>query len=149
MSKNSSVFNPDLQSVKDKHTDQDARSDTTPPIGTNPKANEQEMTSKVLKFSFVYTGSTKSKVAPSVIHTHWMQAVQEAYGTEIVIINNKNKKVDKVSTLAWADPEIHAKQFQLHQKTFGNDERRTSTFFIVHCVFTNISLSKIRSLHSV
>ena len=125
-------------------------SEATPPIGTNLKTNEHTMTSKVLKFSFVYTGSTaKHKVAPSVIHTHWMQAVQEAFGTEIVIINNKNQNVETVSTLKWTDASIHAKQFQLHQKTFGSAERRTTTFFIVHRVLTNISLSKIRSHHSV
>jgi hypothetical protein len=98
------------------------------PPGTNVKANEQKMTSKVFKFSFVYTtGSTKHKVAPNVIHTHWMQAVQDAFGSEIVIINNKNQNVETVSTLKWTDPSIHAKQFQLHQKTFGSAERRTTT----------------------
>ena len=101
-------------------------SDATPPTGTNAKANETKMTSKVFKFSFVYTGSTKHKVAPSVIHTHWMQAVQEADGKDIVIVNNMNKHVEPVSTLKWTDPEIHAKQFQLHQKTFGHDEDRKS-----------------------
>jgi hypothetical protein len=45
-------------------------SDATPPVDTNVKVNEQKMTSKVFKFSFGYTGSTKHKVAPSVIHTH-------------------------------------------------------------------------------
>ena len=87
--------------------------------GFKPKENEQEMTSKVFKFSFVYTGSTKHKVAPSVLHTHWMQAVQEAYGDEIVIVNNKNQYVETVSTIKWTDPSKHAKQFQLHQKTSG------------------------------
>jgi hypothetical protein len=51
-----------------------------------------------------------------------------------------------VSTIKWTDPSIYAKQFQLHQKTFGKGDRRQSTFFIVHRV---LSLSKIRSLHSV
>ena len=88
-------------------------------------------------------------MAPFVIHTHWMQAVQEAFGTDIVIVNNKNKQVETVSTLEWTDPDIHAKQFQLHQKTFGQDKRRSTTFFIVHRVLTNVSLSKIRSLHAV
>jgi hypothetical protein len=149
MSNPSSVFNPDLQFVKDKTARQDDMSNATPPAGTNVKANEQKMTSKVFKFSFVYTGLTKHKVAPSVIHTHWMQAVQDAFGSEIVIINNKNQNVETVRTLKWTDPSIHAKQFKLHQKTFGSAERRTTTFFIVHCVLTNLSLSKIRSHHAV
>ena len=51
--------------------------------------------------------------------------------------------------LKWTDPSIHAKHFVLHQKTFGSGERRTSTFFIVHRIFTNVSLSKIRALYAV
>jgi hypothetical protein len=45
--------------------------------------------------------------------------------------------------LKWTDPSIHAKHFVLHQKTFGSGERRTSTFFIVHCLLTNVSLSNM------
>ena len=88
MSITSSVFYPDLQSAMDKIAGQDAMSDATPPTGTNAKENKQKMTSKVLKFIFVYTGSTKHKVAPKVIHIHWMQAVQKAYGTDMVIVND-------------------------------------------------------------
>jgi hypothetical protein len=149
MSKPSSVFNPDLQSTMDKLAGQDALSDATHLTGTNANTNKQKMTSKVLKFSFVYTSSNKQKVAPSVIHTHWMQAVQEAYGTGIIIVNNKNQNVKTVSTLKWTDPSIHAKQFQLHQKTLGRDERRTPTFYVIHCVLTNVSLSKIRSVQRI
>ena len=107
------------------------------------------MKSKVFKFSFVYSGMTKHKAAPSVLHTHWMQAVQEAYGDEIVIINNKSKNVETVNTIKWTDPSIHAKQFKLHQKTHGSGDRRQSTFFIIHRVLTNVSLTKFRVLHSV
>ncbi len=92
---------------------------------------------------------TKNKVAPSVLHTHWMQAVQDAYGDEFVIINNKNKPADQVSTIKWTDPSIHAKHFQLHQKTFGRDERHQSTYFIIHRVLTNVSLTKMRALPEV
>ncbi|KAI2496023.1 hypothetical protein MHU86_18496 [Fragilaria crotonensis] len=149
MSNLSPGHKPDPTLDKDKTAGHDDMSDTTPPTGFKPQANEQGLPSKVLKFSFVYTGNTKNKVAPSVLHTHWMQAVQEAYGDEIVIVNNKNQNVETVSTIKWTDPSIHAKQFQLHQKTFGKGERRQSTYFIIHRVLTNASLSKMRALHSV
>jgi hypothetical protein len=68
----------DVFFLKTKLLGHDEQSDTTPPTGFKPKANEQEMTSKVFKFSFVYNGLTKNTVAPSVLHTHWMQAVQDA-----------------------------------------------------------------------
>ena len=107
----------------------DDMSETTPPTGFKPKVTKQEMKSKVFKFSFVYSGMTKHKVVPSILHTHWMQAVQEAYGDEIVIINNKSKNVETVNTIKWTDPSIHAKQFKLHQKTHGSGDRRQSTFY--------------------
>ena len=44
------------------------------------------MISKVLKFSFVYSGATKQTIAPSIIHTHWMKAVQTAFGSDVIII---------------------------------------------------------------
>jgi hypothetical protein len=149
MSNPSAAVNSAGASAKDKFAGQDEQSDATPPTGFKPKANDQEMMSKVLKFAFVYTGSTKNKVAPSVLHTHWMQAVQDAYGTEIVIINNKNVPVETVSTIKWTDPSVHTKQFQLHQKTTGRDERRQTTYFIIHRVLTDVTLRKIRALPAV
>jgi hypothetical protein len=107
------------------------------------------MTSKVFNFSFVYTGTTKNKVAPSVLHTHWMPAVQDAYRDELVIINNKNKPVELVSMIKWTNPSMHAKQFQLHQKMFGREERRQSIYFIIHRVLANVGLTKIRALSAV
>ena len=149
MSNPSAASTDDPKSAKDNPDATDDISDTTPPTGFKPKVTEQEMTSRVFKFSFVYNGNTKNKIAPSVLHTHWMQAVQEAYGDEIIIINNKSKPVETVSTIKWTDPSIHAKQFKLHQKTQGSGDRRQSTFFIIHRVLTNYSLTKIRALHSV
>lgn len=94
---------------KDKIVGHDGMSDTIPPAGCNPQANKQGLTSKVLKFSFVYTCNSKHKVQPSVLHTHWMQAVKEAYGNKIVIINHENQNVKMVSTFKWTDLTIHAK----------------------------------------
>jgi hypothetical protein len=89
---------------------QDDMSDVTVPNGRNPVENRQTMTSKVVKFSFVYDSKTTHRVQPSIIHTHWMQSVQEALGNDIIIINNHNQPVEKVSTIKWADPTVHQKQ---------------------------------------
>jgi hypothetical protein len=55
------------------------------------------MTSKVLKFSFVSSGATQHKIASSIIHTHWVQAVQAAYGIDVIIPNNQNQQVKKLT----------------------------------------------------
>ena len=136
--------------IKDNPASHDDMSEeVTVPIGRNPDENHQKMTSKVVKFSFVYDAKTAHRVPPSIIYTHWMQAVQEALGDDIIIINNHNKSVGKVSTITWADPTVHQKQFQLHQKTVGRDEKRNTTYYILHRVQTKESLSKIKALPCV
>jgi hypothetical protein len=72
-------------------------SDFTVPSGRNPDEIHQTMTLKIVKFTFVYDAATTYQVPPSVIHTHWMQAVQAVLGNDIIIINNHNKPVETVS----------------------------------------------------
>ena len=128
----------------------DDMSDVTVPNGRNPDEIHHTMTSKVVKFSFVYDAATTHQVPPSVIHTHWMQAVQEALGNDIIIINNHNKPVKTVSTIKWTDPTVHQKQFKLYQKIVGQqDEKRNTTYYILHRVQTNESISRIKALPSV
>ena len=82
---------------KDNPDGLDDISTATPPWGSKTKKDNSEITSKVIKFRFVVSMSSKRQVvAPSVVHTHWMQAVQEALDTEVVIYNNRNRKVDKI-----------------------------------------------------
>ena len=124
-------------------------SDVTVNNGTTINENEHQMTSKVLKFSFVYSGTTHHKIAPSIIHTDWMQAVQAAYGTDVIILNNQNQQVENIDPLKWTDQSIHQKQFRLYQKSTGRDDRRTTTYFILHRLLTNETLSKIKAIPSV
>jgi hypothetical protein len=149
MSNPAVVFNHDPRSSKDNPASHDDMSDVTLPHGKNDGANDPVMTSKVLKFSFVYSGTTHHQVAPSTIHTHWIQAVQENLGNDIVIFNNQNTPVEKVSTLKWTDPTIHTKQFKLYQQTLGKDDRRRTTYYILHRVLTNEPISNIKAIPAV
>jgi hypothetical protein len=36
-----------------------------------------------------------------------MQAVQAAYGTDVIILNNQNQQVGKIDPLKWTDQSIH------------------------------------------
>jgi hypothetical protein len=77
----SKMFSSDSKRTKDNPDSLDDASAATPPWGSKARRNDSEMTSKVLKFRFVVsTSSNRQVVAPSVVHTHWMQAVQEVYG---------------------------------------------------------------------
>jgi hypothetical protein len=53
-----------------------------------------------------------------------MHAVQDAFGEDVEIINNRNQKVDTIDLLQWSNPLIHKKQFKTYQKTTGRDQRR-------------------------
>jgi hypothetical protein len=132
-----------------KSAGQDDSSEVTVPHGKNPNENHLTMMSKVLKFSFVYDDSIKHRVAPDIIHIHWMQIVQESLGDDIIIINNHNKNVETVNTIKWSDPKAHQKQFKLHQKTVGRDDKRNTTYYILHRIQTNESVGKIKDLTCV
>ena len=149
MSNPAVVFNHDPRFPKDNPASHDDMSDVTLPHGKNDISNDPALTSKVLKFSFVYSGTTHHQVAPSIIHTHWIQAVQETLGTDIIILNNHNQPVETVSTLKWNDQTIHQKQFKLYQQTVGKDDRRRTTYYILHRVLTNETISNIKAIPAV
>jgi hypothetical protein len=141
--------NHDPPDPNDKPASHDDMSEVTGNLGRRTEVTDQEMASKVLKFSFVYSGNTKHTVAPNVIHTHWMQAVQESLGDDIIIINNQNRPVEQISTFKWTDQTIHQKQFKVYQKITGQDARRTTTYFILNCIQSTETISTIKALPSV
>ena len=146
----SKMFSSDSKHPKDNPDGLDDISTATPPWGSKTKQVDSEMTSKVIKFRFVVSMSSKRQVvAPSVVHTHWMQAVQEALDTEVVIYNNRNKKVDKIDLIQWSNPLIHQRQFNMHQKTTGRNENRKTTYYLLHRVLTHTSISHIKSIPAV
>ena len=93
----------------DPHLDDDETTIATPPKGRKQNRNDLGMTSKVIKFRFMPPNTQKQQVAPSLIHTHWMYAVQEAIGEDVEIINNRNQKVEPINLLNWSNPLIHKK----------------------------------------
>jgi hypothetical protein len=132
----------------DPHLADDETTIATPPKGNTTNRNDQGMKSKVLKFRFSPTPH-KQQVPPSIIHTHWMHAVQEAFGTDVDIINNRNQKVDTINLLHWSNPLVHKNQFKTYQKTTSRDQRRKIIHYILHRIQTNESLTTIRNIPQV
>jgi hypothetical protein len=147
----SKMFSSDSKRTKDNPDSLDDASAATPPWGSKARRNDSEMTSKVLKFRFVVsTSSNRQVVAPSVVHTHWMQAVQESMDdADIIIYNNCNKPVAKVDLIQWSNPLIHKRQFNMHQKTTGRDAHRKTTYYILHRILTTTSINHIKSIPEV
>ena len=75
-------------------------------LGRRATLIDQKVTSKVLKFSFVFSGTINHQVAPNVIHA---EAAQESHVDDIIIINNYNRPDKQISSVKWADPTIHQK----------------------------------------
>jgi hypothetical protein len=126
-------------------------SDVTPPTRGNGSIKDQGKVSKVLKFrSRVTTGKGDKSVAPSLIHTHWIDAIQEAFGSDVDIINNKNQKLNRIDLLKWTNnPLQHHQHFKIHRKSSGRDPTRKTTAFILHRIQTNESISNIKNLPKI
>ena len=148
MTVDSQPFCASAKQPPDPHLADDETTIATPPKGRKTNRNDPGMTSKVLKFRFSPT-TKKQQAAPSLIHTHWMHAVQDAFGEDVEIINNRNQKVDTIDLLQWSNPLIHKKQFKTYQKTTGRDQRRRVIYYIIHRIQTNESLSTIRNIPQV
>lgn len=129
-------------------------SDVTPPGKGGFRRNEGTSIEKTLKFRFLSKSNT-AKVHPSKIHLHWIQAVQEYSGKDVMIMTNKSKTMPQVDTLTWTETQ-HANYYHIHQDkddgTQGpgrSNPHRENSAFIVHRIRTTISLQEIKSIPKV
>jgi hypothetical protein len=129
----------------------DDKSDATDPTGFATMKFEQEMVTKVLKFSFVSPKTQTKQVPPGIIHIHLLHALQTVLGEDVVIWNNRNEKIEPISLLHWtSNPTIHQKQFKIHQKlTGGNGPRRSIRHHIVHRIMTTESIASIKQIPAI
>ena len=129
----------------------DDKSEATDPTGFATMKFEQEMVTKVLKFSFVAPKTQAKQVPPGIIHLHLLHAIQAALGEDIIIWNNKNEKIEPIKLLQWiSNPTIHQKQFKLHQKiTGGGGPRRSTRYYIVHRIMTTETISSIKQIPTI
>jgi hypothetical protein len=130
---------------------QDDKSDITDPAGFATTKFEHEMTTKVLKFSFVAPNSQAKQVPPGSIHIHLLHAIQAALGEDVVIWNNRSEKIEPINLLQWtSNPTIHQKQFKIHQKiTGGNGPRRSIRHYIVHRIMTSEPITSIKQIPTI
>ena len=129
----------------------DDMSDVTPPTRGNGGIFDQAMVEKVIKFRFTASTTTgKHQADPRIIHSHWIQTVQEALGHEIEIVNNRSEKIAKIDALQWSsNPLLHQRQFKVYQKTTGRHPNRKTTYFILHRILTTETIKNIKSIPEV
>jgi hypothetical protein len=88
---------------------------STPLRGRNAKKKGLDFNEITLKFRFT-PNARKDTVAPEVLHLHWIQIVQEAFASEIQVLNNKGATMPKVDTMRWTLAQ-HSKIFTVHRPT--------------------------------
>ncbi|KAI2495318.1 hypothetical protein MHU86_19217 [Fragilaria crotonensis] len=134
-------------------------SDVTQPGTGGRKRNDQKLVEKTLKFRFIQSKHDAS-IHPSKLHLHWIQAVQEYFGEEVIIMTNNNKVMPRVDTLTWTK-EQHQNLFNLHDQENQNDRKqshmestytsskRDKSVFIVHRLRTAVSLQEMKSVPKI
>jgi len=129
----------------------DDKSDATDPTGFATMKFEQEMVTKVLKFSFVAPKNQTKQVPPGIVHTHLLHALQTVLGEDVIIWNNRSDKIEQINLLQWtSNPTIHQKQFKIHQKIIGgNGPRRSTRHTIVHRIMTTEPISSIKQIPAI
>jgi hypothetical protein len=100
------------------------------------------MIKKCIKFLFrVATNKEASTVAQG--HFHILKAINDAFGSEVIITDNANKRVTEFKLTGF--PEYQRK-FKVHHGQ-GNDKqqrKRKPSYTVIHHVYTSISLTTIR-----
>jgi hypothetical protein len=133
---------------------EDDASDMTPPVARNVKRNHHSVVEKTVKFRFSPKDRAEDPIHPSVVHIQWINAIQEALGTDIELYDNKGKALPKIDPLRWTK-EQHSKIYNLHiqgtKESFKSKQLtgRETTVFIVHRIRTAWSLTDIKQIPSI
>ena len=135
----------------------DDASDATQNNKRSEKEQVDQLVEKTVKFRFPKTSTTGHSVDPAIFHIHWMQMVQEAFGTSIEIFNNNGGKMPTIDLLRWK-AEHHQKQFQT-LSTSNNDQRkyrqrnqkddRDQSIFIIHRIRTSLTMTAIKQVKRI
>ncbi len=119
----------------------DNNSKTTEVMGANATFQAPKMMEKCIKFVFrVTTNEEASTVAQG--HFHILKAINDAFGSEVIINNKANEKVKKFTLMGF--PEYQRK-FTIHHRQ-GNDKqqrKRKPSYTVIHRLYTSVSLTTI------
>ena len=100
----------------DGHLQPDDASDITPTDTRNVKKNNQAVIEKTVKFRFLPMDRSDDPIHPSLIHSQWIHAVQDAIGEDILLYDNHGRVVPKIDPLRWNKQEYHLKSFNLQSQ---------------------------------
>jgi hypothetical protein len=138
----------------------DDASDVTPPVASRRNSHDLQRVEKTLKFRFFSTGG-RDQVDPAQIHLHWIQAIQEQFGSDVQVMNNNGQVMPNVDTIRWTIGQ-HKNNFKLYQtasrtrigaQSQRHDSRPIQTkgisTLIIHRVRTSVTIQEMKGVPKV
>ena len=127
----------------------DVSSVATPVAGFNKDSEDNVHISKTIRFYFAATHQyCIDRTQPSEVHSEWIRLIQSAFGTDVKIINNSNRKVTRIDNTSSSHRASysHAQQFQIHSKPIGKNSSGALKHItvIVHRIKTKVPFSQIK-----
>jgi hypothetical protein len=135
---------------------QDDDTVVTPTRRAKASAPDGQLEEKTLRFRFP-TMADGNNVIPPVLHYHFIAAVQEAFGDQIEILDNKNCRVEKIdmirfdlksqkNTFTWYGSSASIKQRDMNPSAPSvNPNDRRTVKYVSHRIRTTCSMADIKA----
>ena len=156
MTNGSAASNPAPPANSRTPASQDDDTVVTPTRRAQKNTSDNPSDEKTLMFRFpVIVDLEKSVVAPPVLHYHFLAAVQEAFGDQIQLLDNNNRKVEKIDIISF-NIKSQKNSFQWYNSSAkkrsgfapsveSNQNDRRTTKYVSHRIRTSLSMSDIKS----
>jgi hypothetical protein len=142
MAESSNHATSDNTDWHDTSMGEDNNSVATEVMGANETFKAPPMLEKCVKFVFRVTNNEEASTVAQG-HFQILKAINEAFGSEVIINDNANEKVKKFTLTGF--PEYQRK-FTIHHRQ-GNDKqqrKRKPSYTVIHRLYTSVSLTTIR-----
>ena len=156
MTNGSAASNPAPPADSRAPGSQDDDTVVTPTRRAQKSNSDNPFDEKTLMFRFpVIVDLDKSIVAPPVLHYHLLAAVQDAFGDQIQLLDNNNRKVEKIDIISF-DIKSQKNSFKWYSSSArkcsgfappveSNQNDRRTTKHVSHRIRTSLSMSDIKS----
>jgi hypothetical protein len=128
-------------------------SEATAPTTPNEQKTAFKIVKKTLKFRFdVSHIDDPTHAPPAAIHSEWMRTINETYGDDVRIIDNKNNRILDFDPIKWCNPIKHIQHFKIHKKKVPDRNHgqygKKHIHYIIHHVQLKISFNELKHTHN-
>lgn len=126
----------------------------TPTRGDKSRPNDQSLEEKTIKFRFPAPVSSGDPIPPHVLHVHWMQDIQQAFGPQVQFFDNANHKVPVIDPIR-VEATGAKMNFKLHGRPISRGQtkepplvlgdRRATKYITIHRIKTSFSIADLKA----